>query len=248
MTEQTVWVLIPREPTEEMVLAALKARQTTWDSGKDACATYAAMLAAAPSPQAGSELVKRLCGDPVNGGDLRDLAFTVWQMCHNPTHEDGNTDWGNDTLPVVNLMVERWRTAITSLEQTNRELREDWAKFCAAIGCDVDTHEAVAAKILSGTARETAHTEAREVAIKPLEWSDDDLLKRAHSILGTYRVWTHHEANGRWFWEFSTPGGFIITKGNCDTEADATAFVEDHYDGRIRSALLPSPTAEENGK
>ena len=32
---------------------------------------------------------------------IGDLCYTVWTLCHNPTHEDGNTDWFNDTLPTV---------------------------------------------------------------------------------------------------------------------------------------------------
>lgn len=59
-------------------------------------------------------LIAKLCGDKVNGGMLRDMAYTVWSACHNPAHEDGNTDWGNDTLPIVNKAVEELRAALTA--------------------------------------------------------------------------------------------------------------------------------------
>lgn len=57
------------------------------------------------SPEA-AELVRQICGTDLNGGFIRDLCFTVWSICHNPTHEDGNADWGNDTLPTEILDVD----------------------------------------------------------------------------------------------------------------------------------------------
>jgi hypothetical protein len=55
------------------------------------------------------ELLHEICGDEVNGGFIRDLCFTVWSICHNPTHEDGNSDWSNDTLPTVQEGVKKIR-------------------------------------------------------------------------------------------------------------------------------------------
>lgn len=53
-----------------------------------------------------------ICGDERNGGLIRDMAYTVWHNCHHPTNEDGNSDWGNDNLPLVNVAVERVRAAL----------------------------------------------------------------------------------------------------------------------------------------
>ena len=53
------------------------------------------------NPTQGGGVEKELCGDAVNGGFIRNLCFTVWNICHNPTHEDGNSDWADDTLPTV---------------------------------------------------------------------------------------------------------------------------------------------------
>jgi hypothetical protein len=61
-----------------------------------------------------SELIERLCGDELNGGFVRDLCFTVWQICHNPTHPDGNADWSTDTLPAVQAGVARIRAELES--------------------------------------------------------------------------------------------------------------------------------------
>ena len=50
-------------------------------------------------------LIHEICGDELNGGLIRDICFTVWSICHNPTHADGNADWGSDTLPTVQKAV-----------------------------------------------------------------------------------------------------------------------------------------------
>lgn len=42
-----------------------------------------------------------LFGTPMSGGFIKDLCYSVWVLCHEPKHEDGNTDWFNDTLPTV---------------------------------------------------------------------------------------------------------------------------------------------------
>lgn len=63
------------------------------------------------SPEA-AELVRQICGTDLNGGFIRDLCFTVWSICHNPTHEDGNADWGNDTLPTVQTGVAKVRNML----------------------------------------------------------------------------------------------------------------------------------------
>lgn len=70
------------------------------------------------------ETLTELCGDEFNGGLIRDTAFTVWSNCHHPTHEDGNSDWGNDNLPLVNVANERVRDTIRSLITELLAMRE----------------------------------------------------------------------------------------------------------------------------
>jgi hypothetical protein len=57
------------------------------------------------APTGTSDLIREICGDELNGGLIRDLCFTVWSLCRYPTHADGKTDWGNDTLPTVQKAV-----------------------------------------------------------------------------------------------------------------------------------------------
>lgn len=80
------------------------------------------------TPQNCDKLVKELCGDAVNGGFIRNLCFTVWQLCHNPKHEDGNTDWFNDTLPTVHKGVEQIRQMVTEAH------RQSTSKGCEVTG------------------------------------------------------------------------------------------------------------------
>lgn len=84
---------------------------------------------AGETAQVEAEVIEQeICGDAVNGGLIRDMAYTVWQKCHNPTHEDGNTDWSSDTLPLVNVAVERVRKALSasslSAKESPEQLRE----------------------------------------------------------------------------------------------------------------------------
>lgn len=81
--------------------------------------------------------------------------------------------------------------------------------------------------------------------VKPLEWQKPPAcvsLQRAETIVGTYRVWTHHEANGAWFWElrseFSGANG-SGTKDQCFNDAQAD------YEQRILSALEPRTSPPE---
>ncbi|WP_332692061.1 hypothetical protein [Devosia sp.] len=77
------------------------------------------------------------------------------------------------------------------------------------------------------------------VAVKPLEWSktyESDTLSRVYTIFGWGRVWTHHEANGEWFWSLDG-----IASGTEQAEADAKKMLWLTYEARIRSALVPAP-------
>jgi hypothetical protein len=67
----------------------------------------------------GGELERELCGDELNGGLIRDLCFTVWSICHNPTHADGNSDWGSDTFPTVQKAVGAVRAKLKAALSAN---------------------------------------------------------------------------------------------------------------------------------
>lgn len=76
------------------------------------------------------------------------------------------------------------------------------------------------------------------VTVKPLEWTKaaDGDLSRAETIIDTYRVWTHHESDGRWFWCLTG-----VVDGHAKDEATAKAAAQADYEQRILSALSPSP-------
>lgn len=82
------------------------------------------------------------------------------------------------------------------------------------------------------------------VGVRPLQWtkSADGDLSRAETIIDTYRVWTHFEADGRWFWSLSG-----VTDGHAKDEAEAKAAAQADYEARIRSALSAAPT-QDGGK
>lgn len=66
-------------------------------------------------------------------------------------------------------------------------------------------------------------------------------LSRAENNLGVYRVWTHFEANGRWFWSLD---GYEKVSGECASEEEAKAAAQSDYEQRIRSALVDVPAVE----
>lgn len=73
------------------------------------------------------------------------------------------------------------------------------------------------------------------VRVKPLEWhkpNDGGTLSRADTIIGIARVWTHHEANGAWFWSIENHAS-----GQEANETDAKKMLWATYEHRILSAL-----------
>lgn len=68
------------------------------------------------------KLAGELCGDAVNGGFIRTLCYTVWSICHHPTHADGNADWFNDTLPTVQKGVEQIREMLTAAYEKQKAI------------------------------------------------------------------------------------------------------------------------------
>ncbi|WP_226623119.1 hypothetical protein [Brucella anthropi] len=80
-----------------------------------------------------------------------------------------------------------------------------------------------------------------QVAVKKLDWIRpplSDTLSRCDTDFGTYRTWTHDEANGKWFW--SVEGGWNEANGEAPNEEAAKAAAQADYEARIRSALEPS--------
>lgn len=78
--------------------------------------------------------------------------------------------------------------------------------------------------------------------IRPLAWikpQGAEFMRRAQTVVGTYRVWTHHEADGRWFWELG--GGCDIVDGRARTQQECFDQAQADYEQRIRSAFLPNP-------
>lgn len=49
------------------------------------------------------------------------LSYTVWNICHNPTHADGNSDWFNDTLPHVVKGQEIIKGHIEKIREATRQ-------------------------------------------------------------------------------------------------------------------------------
>jgi hypothetical protein len=74
--------------------------------------------------------------------------------------------------------------------------------------------------------------------VKELDWfspsNGRDTLERVETCLGVHRVWTHHEANGRWFWSLD---GYEKASGEAATKDEAKAAAQADYERRILSCL-----------
>jgi hypothetical protein len=79
------------------------------------------------------------------------------------------------------------------------------------------------------------------VKVKPLEYArpfGNETLTRAETLIGDAIVWTHHEANGSWFWKLGD-----IASGTESNEAEAKKMLWATYESRIRSSLQPDTQA-----
>jgi len=84
------------------------------------------------------------------------------------------------------------------------------------------------------------------VGVKKLAWIRPPLsgtLSRCDTDFGTYRTWTHGEANGKWFW--SVEGGWNEANGEALNEEAAKAAAQADYSARILSELEPSAARKE---
>ncbi len=73
------------------------------------------------------------------------------------------------------------------------------------------------------------------VSVKKLEFRKhrlSDRLSYADTILGYYRVWTHDEAGGKWFWEIH---GNQFTVGS---ERDAKYAAQEHFEQQVHSLIV----------
>lgn len=70
--------------------------------------------------------------------------------------------------------------------------------------------------------------------VRKLKWRKaiEGTLSGAVTLIGTYRVWTHAEANGRWFWCLDG-----VKSGDAQDEGAAKAAAQADYEQRILSAL-----------
>lgn len=85
----------------------------------------------------------------------------------------------------------------------------------------------------------TTTTDPRDVIA--LNWTKtyaSEFLSSANTIVGVYRVWSHHEAKGKWFWQFTGHQG--LAEGTVDTEAEGKAASVAHFNSIMRTALTAS--------
>lgn len=68
------------------------------------------------------------------------------------------------------------------------------------------------------------------------KWRTEGGVWRAETLIGEYRVWTHHEADGAWFWNLT--GGATTKSDRCLSEEAAKAAAEADYRQRILSTLF----------
>jgi hypothetical protein len=73
--------------------------------------------------------------------------------------------------------------------------------------------------------------------VKPLAWgtSPSSGMLKAETIIGTARVWTHHEADEKWFWQIAG-----VSFGEAAGPNEAQSALETDYRQRILSALDPT--------
>lgn len=93
-------------------------------------------------------------------------------------------------------------------------------------------------------ANRTDGLDAAGMAVKALEWQtpfNSTTLTRADTFFGIYRVYTYHEANGRWFWSLD---GYEKASGEVVSEEAGHATCQLDYATRIRSALVDAPAGE----
>lgn len=106
---------------------------------------------------------------------------------------------------------------------------------------DMSSEQSIAFAVLEALSAERQSAERGEVAVKPLRWEKPlirSTLSRAETLVGIYRVWTHHEANGQWFWSLD---GYEKASGETSSEIAALTAAQADYETRIRSALIAAP-------
>ncbi len=112
-----------------------------------------------------------------------------------------------------------------------------------AIADAVGHTSSISTVMLASAALTAALPFLQGVKVKALNWVKPPLsetLSRCETEFGTYRTWTHDEANGKWFW--SVEGGYNEVGGSAKDEASAKAAAQADYSSRILSAIEPAPS------
>ncbi|MGI8390499.1 hypothetical protein [Brucella anthropi] len=128
----------------------------------------------------------------------------------------------------------RFGTSFSTIEATTSWVDEKWPRFKEEATLALTA--AIPFLPVQGT-------------VKKLAWIRpplSDTLSRCDTDFGTYRTWTHDEANGKWFW--SVEGGWNEANGEAPNEEAAKAAAQADYDARILSALEPSVCKTCNGR
>lgn len=137
---------------------------------------------------------------------------------------------GGQSFSLASIVLDR---AADALEAKDRELalairdRDEHANYCAEA---IEQRQAAEARI---AVLEDALRVKDEVA--PLQYVKpygSEFLTKAETIVGEACVWSHHEANGAWFWKLGT-----IASGTEASEADCKKMLWATYEHRIRTAL-----------
>lgn len=93
--------------------------------------------------------------------------------------------------------------------------------------------------------RSAASTSTEAVGVKALEFADRNSfgdLTRCDTVVGIYRVWTHAEAEGKWFWSLSK-GNETENHSPVASKADGVSAAQADYEARILAAIDGSPAA-----
>lgn len=249
MSNETEWVLVPREPTEAMVDAFFSSGHTrslselghyTWqgDCGNFS-ADCAAMLAAAPQPPAEAQTV--YAGVDLEGG---------WICATEPEGQGGDEAWLLDPRTV--------------------EFKVQWDAVAHALGADVDDPDAVLAaakakQASSPVGAERILAEMREEGQADivdggvvLEWEDDlrNALAQQPAAVDDAALL---DAMAREYWKLDpfdmpTPGGddadvgwrVIEYHGDEPREREVAVHYADDPRAALRAALAAQPGGSDN--
>lgn len=143
----------------------------------------------------------------------------------------------------LRLVADEAARALTALEARCAELEKERDRALAVEQAADSTYRhwrsrAEKAEAELATVRDRIE---REPVVKTLEWMCPPLsetLMSASTVVGRYTTWTHHEADGHWFWRLS---GDVKISGEGASETEVQAAAQTDYERRILSALASAP-------